>query len=182
MLTGREIINRVECGDIEIDNFDKSKINPNSYNLTLANKIKRYFIRNYTDGEIKPLDMKENNIVIEEIIPPEGYILKPGILYLGSTNEFTKCKDLIPCIDGRSSIARLGISVHVTAGFGDVGFCGKWTLEITTVHPIRIYPNCEICQIYYELPDGETDITYHGKYQNQNDVIASKMYEDRSLI
>lgn len=182
MLTGKEIIDRVNSGDIYIDGFDKTKVNPNSYNLTLSDKLKVYTLRKYMDGTIIPLDMAKDNPTEDIYINSNGIVLEPGILYLGSTNEYTACKNLIPCIDGRSSIARLGICVHVTAGFGDIGFRGKWTLEITVVHPVRIYANCEICQIYYEEPTGNTSIQYNGKYQNQKDTMASKMFEDRSLI
>jgi dCTP deaminase len=55
---------------------------------------------------------------------------------------------------------------------------GKWTLEMTVVHPLIIYPNMEICQIYYNEITGDPDITYKGKYQNQQDVVESKMYQD----
>lgn len=182
MLTGEEIIHRYSSGDIYIDNFDEKKVNPNSYNLTLANKLKVYATQTYPySHEVVPLDMKADNHTREIIIPEEGLVLIPGTLYIGSTNEYTMCRDLIPCIDGRSSIGRLGICIHVTAGFGDVGFEGKWTLEITVVHPIRIYPNCEICQIYYEEPVGSTGIKYNGKYQGQREATASKMYTDRSF-
>ena len=171
MLTGDSIKNKCMLGDIFISDFDDKKLNPNSYNLTLAPKLKIY--------KNKVLDMYDNNPTKEIVISDKGYVLKPGVLYIGSTNEYTKCKDLIPCIDGRSSIGRLGIQVHMTAGFGDVGFEGKWTLEITVVHKIRIYPNCEICQIYFEEPNGSTSMKYKGKYQFQTEPIASKLYMEK---
>lgn len=182
MLTGKEIIERVKTGDITIENFTPDRINPNSYNLKLSPALRVYDIRSYTGDptDIIPLDMRKDNPTKIIMIPEEGMVLQPGILYLGSTEEYTECKDLIPCIDGRSSIARLGICIHVTAGFGDIGFKGKWTLEITVVHPIRIYPHCEICQIYYEIPDGDTSIQYNGKYQDQRGPTASRMFMDPS--
>ncbi len=61
-------------------------------------------------------------------------------------------------LEGRSSVGRLGLFIHVTAGFGDVGFAGYWTLEIFCVQPIRIYPNVEICQIYYHDIHGDYDL------------------------
>lgn len=190
MLTGEEIIRRVKSGDIIITNFDENKVNPNSYNLTLNKHMIQYALKEtietYYDSRIKVypvngveyLDCKMPNPTIEYDIPDEGLVLFPGVLYLGSTNEYTECKDLIPCIDGRSSIGRLGIQIHATAGFGDVGFKGKWTLEITVVHPVKIYPNMELCQIYFTEPVGTTGIQYKGKYQNQDSAIASKLFSE----
>lgn len=170
MLTGDEIINYVNKGDIFISNFNRDKVNPNSYNLTLNNTLKVYDL-----GPNEYLDIKQPPKTKALTIPEDGLVLYPGFLYLGSTNEKTACNDLIPCIDGRSSIGRLGIFTHVTAGFGDIGFHGKWTLEITVVHPVKIYPNMEICQIYFYKPDGETKIQYHGKYQYQDEATESKI-------
>ncbi len=173
MLTGSEIIKRVENGDIIITDFDASRINPNSYNLTLNKNLKIYKI-----GKTGFLDIKTEPETEDIEISKEGLILQPGELYLGSTNEKTMCNSLIPCIDGRSSIGRLGIFTHITAGFGDVGFHGKWTLEITVVKPVKIYPDIEICQIYFYEPNGDTDIKYNGKYQYQDDAMASQLFKE----
>jgi dCTP deaminase len=81
-------------------------------------------------------------------------------------------------LEGRSSIGRLGLFVHVTAGFGDVGFSGYWTLEMFCIQPIRIYPNVEICQIYYHTIEGEYDSYISGKYQNNKGVQPSLLYKD----
>ena len=81
-------------------------------------------------------------------------------------------------LEGRSSIGRLGMFVHVTAGFGDVGFNGYWTLEIFVVQPLIIYPEVEICQIYYHHLDGAHSSYQSGKYQNNQGIQASKLYED----
>lgn len=174
MLTAAAILEAVENGDIVIDDFSKERLNPNSYNLRLAPKLLRY--TSHT------LDMYENNPVEEMTIGEHGLILRPGEFYLGSTIEGTYTPKHIPCIDGRSSIARLGIFVHVTAGFGDIGFDGRWTLEIIVAKPIVIYPGVEIAQIYFENPDGIIlpDYVYHGKYQNSEDATASKLYIERN--
>ena len=177
MLSGLKIKEEVEKGNIVIENFDsskkengKSRLNPNSYNLTLNSKLLVY--------EEKILDMKKNNKTKELIIPEEGLVLEPGKLYLGQTSEFTSTDKYIPALSGRSSIGRLGIAIHITAGFGDVGFNGKWTLEISCIQPVRIYPNTEICQIYYHTIEGEYELYSSEKYQNQEGVMASKMYKD----
>ena len=81
-------------------------------------------------------------------------------------------------IEGRSSIGRLGIFIHITAGFGDVGFSGYWTLEIFCIKPIIIYPNVEIAQLYYHTIDGDYEEYNSGKYQNNIDIQPSMLYKD----
>ena len=172
ILGGKEIINRQEIGDIFISGFDKNKVNPNSYNLTLNNKLLVYDIE---DGF---LDMKSVNKCSEIIIPEDGLILQPGKLYLARTNERTVTHNLVPMLEGRSSIGRLGMAIHITAGFGDVGFDGYWTLEISVTHPLKIYPNVEICQIYYHTICGNYNEYSSGKYQKNKDVQPSLLYKD----
>ena len=188
MLTGSKIRTEHELGNISIEPFNESQLNPNSYNLRLHKNMKIYAattaveVEDNADGimpeAIVELDAKKDNPVEEIIIPKEGYVLQPGVLYIARTKEIVGSKEYVPCISGRSSIARLGIQVHITAGFGDVGFQGTFTLEITAVHPVRIYPNMEICQLYFEPADGPTDMKYNGKYLNQVEATPSKMYQD----
>ena len=99
-------------------------------------------------------------------------------LYLGRTLEYTKTEQFVPMLEGRSSVGRLGLFIHVTAGFGDVGFAGYWTLEMFCIHPIVIYPNVEICQIYYHTIQGEYQKYDSGKYQNNTGVQPSMLYKD----
>ncbi len=169
ILSGKEILNRMG-NEIIIEPFDKKKINPNSYNLSLFNELLIY--------ENNILDMKKLNPAREIIIPEDGLLLEPNTLYLGRTNEFTKTDKYVPMLEGRSSTGRLGLFIHVTAGFGDVGFAGYWTLEIFCVQPIIIYPNVEICQIYYHCIDGEYDLYNSNKYQNNTGIQPSLMYKD----
>ena len=124
------------------------------------------------------LDMKKRNKAKKIVIPPEGLMLEPGKLYLGRTMEYTKTDGVVPMLEGRSSIGRLGLFIHVTAGFGDVGFSGYWTLEIFCVQPIIIYPNIEICQIYYHSILGEYDKYSSGKYQDNTDIQPSLLFKD----
>ncbi|MCS6133179.1 dCTP deaminase [Clostridium botulinum] len=169
ILSGKEILKHIG-EDIIIEPFSEERINTNSYNLTLFNELLVY--KNDT------LDMKIPNETEKLIIPEEGLLLEPGKLYLGRTNEFTQTNKYVPMLEGRSSTGRLGLFIHVTAGFGDIGFAGYWTLEIFCVQPIRIYPNTEICQIYYHNIDGEYDLYNSGKYQNNNGIQPSLMYKD----
>jgi len=169
ILSGLEIAERMGK-DIFIDPYDPDQLNPNSYNLRLHEELLVY------DDEV--LDMKVPNKVSKLTIPTEGLQLKPGRLYLGRTVEHTRTDKLVPMLEGRSSIGRLGMFVHVTAGFGDVGFNGYWTLEIFVVQPLVIYPNVEVCQIYYHHIDGEHSNYQGGKYQNNQEIQPSKLYED----
>ena len=169
ILTGKEILRRLDS-DIFIRPFDKKKINPNTYNLGLYPELMVY------DNDI--LDMAEDHSAHTITIPKEGLVLTPGRLYLGRTKEWTETKNLVPMLEGRSSVGRLGLFVHVTAGFGDVGFRGYWTLELHCVQPIRIYPDVDICQIYYHTVEGAIKEYKSGKYQDNEGIQTSKLYRE----
>lgn len=169
ILSGKEIASRIGK-DIRIDPYDPAQLNPNSYNLRLHNELMVY------DNPV--LDMKKPNPTSPLVIPEEGLELEPNKLYLGRTVEYTETDGLVPMLEGRSSIGRLGLFVHVTAGFGDVGFCGFWTLEIFCVQPIRIYAGVEVCQIYYHTIAGEYEKYKSGKYQNNQGIQPSLLYRD----
>jgi len=158
ILTGEEIKSQLGKS-IVIEPFDEKQLNPNSYNLRLHDELIVY--------EEIVLDVRRPNRYRRHIIPPEGFVLHPGQLYLGRTME------------RRSSVGRLGLFVHVTAGFGDVGFCGYWTLELFAVHPIRIYPGLPICQIFYHTLLGEISEYRSGsKYQNNQDIQPSLLFKE----
>lgn len=169
ILSGLEIKKRLGK-DISIEPFEESRLNPNSYNLRLHNELLVY--------ENDTLDMKKENKAKKLIIPEEGMVLQPNKLYLGRTMEYTRTESCVPMLEGRSSIGRLGLFIHVTAGFGDVGFSGFWTLEIFCVQPIKVYPEVEICQIYYHTVEGEYQKYNSGKYQNNTGVQPSLLYKD----
>ena len=156
--------------DIAIEPYDPGQLNPNSYNLRLHDELLVY------DEPV--LDMKKENKASKIKIPTAGLKLETGRLYLGRTVEYTRTNNLVPMLEGRSSIGRLGMFVHVTAGFGDVGFKGYWTLEIFVIQPLIIYPFIEICQIYYHHIDGTYQTYQSGKYQNNKDIQPSKLFED----
>lgn len=169
ILSGLEIKNHLN-EQIFIEPYDQAQLNPNSYNLRLHNELMVY------DNAI--LDMKKENTASKFIIPESGYLLKPGKLYLGRTVEFTKTEGFVPMLEGRSSIGRLGMFIHVTAGFGDVGFAGYWTLEIFVIQPLIIYPGVEICQIYYHSLQGDYEAYASGKYQNNAEIQPSYLFKD----
>jgi len=156
--------------EIIIKPFDERAVNPNSYNLTLHNELLVY--------EERTLDMRKPNATKTIVIPEEGLVLDPGVLYLGRTREYTETHKYVPMLEGRSSVGRLGLFVHVCAGFGDVGFKGYWTLEIHCIQPIRVYAGVGVCQIYYHAIEGEYDPYTSGKYQNNTGIQPSLLYRD----
>lgn len=169
ILSGKEIAAR-QGKEIIIKPFDPARINPNSYNLRLHNELLVY------DEPV--LDMRRANLAHTVTIPEDGLLLQPGRLYLGRTVEYTETHNLVPMLEGRSSVGRLGLCIHVTAGFGDVGFKGYWTLELFCLQPIRIYPGVEICQIYYHETSKDHEEYTSGKYQNNKGIQPSKLWED----
>ena len=169
ILSGKEIACHIGK-EIVIEPYNRNQLNPNSYNLTLHNELMVY------DEPV--LDMRKPNKAHTIEIPEIGLLLQPGVLYLGRTAEYTKTDGYVPMLEGRSSVGRLGMCIHATAGFGDVGFAGYWTLEIFVVQPLIIYPGVEICQIYYHTLDGDYTPYRSGKYQNNTGIQASMMYRD----
>jgi dCTP deaminase len=149
----------------------ESRINPNSYNLTLLDELWMVC------GSQLDVYEQPTMMLMKKYINTGGYNIIPGRVYLGCTVEWTATDVYVPCIEGRSSMARMGLSVHNTAGFGDVGYKGRWTLEITSEIPILIYPGMEICQIYYQTVS-EPHGLYNGKYQGAVNAIGSRIFEE----
>jgi len=183
-LTRKAITQAVECGDIVIEPFHPENLSPNSIDVTLSENLLTYTL------EGGCLDMKKENPTEHLIIPKEGMVLQPGILYIGMTNESAISHRYIPMFEGRSSIGRLGINTHITAGFGDVGWGFEksendeiichyptWTLEIAVVHPVRVYPGVRIGQVYFVEPKGDVE-WYKGKYSKQRKPQPSCAYKD----
>jgi dCTP deaminase len=169
ILSGKEIERRLHT-DIEITPFNPKQLGPNSYNLRLYHELMMY------DEPV--LDMKREHKTKLFTIPQEGFILQPGMLYLGRTLEYTRTENLVPMLEGRSSIGRLGLFIHIKAGFGDVGFTCYWTLEMYCVQPIRVYAGVEICQIFYHTIEGEFERYKSNKYQYNKGIQASMLYKD----
>ncbi len=171
MLSGDEILNQIKEGNIVIEPFDETCIAPNSYVVHIANELVIY--------EEDVLECKKPCNTRKIIIPEEGYVLRPGELYLARTVEYTETNNFVPMLNGRLSIASLGITIHITAGFGDNGFKGTWTLEIAVVKPVRIYAGMKIGHLSYFPLIGNTNIKYQGKYLGQIEATASKIYKDK---
>lgn len=171
VLTGPEIARLVGEGRIVVDPFTPDYVGPNSVDVRLGSELLVY------DGEV--LDAHADNPASRVQMRRDGHILEPGELYLGSTVESVGSDYYVPMLEGRSSVGRLGVQVHMTAGFGDVGFVGDWTLEITVQKRVRLYPGMRIAQVYFLVPQGELR-RYAGKYdEGQRGPVTSRLWADR---
>jgi dCTP deaminase len=155
ILTDKQILDEMKKGTIVIKPFKRTYLGSNSYDVHLGKWLAMY------KEEI--LDAKQHNHVRYFTIPEEGIILVPSKLYLGVTEEYTETHRHVPFLEGKSSIGRLGIDIHATAGKGDIGFCNTWTLEISVRQPVRIYAGMPIGQLIYFEVRGEVDIPYNQK-------------------
>jgi dCTP deaminase len=170
ILSGPEIINQIKAGRIVISPFSIKRVNSNSYNVRLAKTLVVY--------EDDLLDMKTNHKTKVIEIPEDGYILRPGKLYLGMTEEYTETyPPYVPMIEGRSSVGRLGLSIHACAGFCDTNFRGNLTLELSVIQPLRIYAGVEVGQIAWHQLVGEPKL-YNGKYQGQTQPLPSGIWKE----
>lgn len=155
ILTDTQILAEIKSGSIIIQPFQRKYLGSNSYDVHLGQWLAMY------REEI--LDAKKHNLVSHSRIPAEGVILVPSKLYLGVTKEYTETHRHVPFLEGKSSIGRLGIDIHATAGKGDVGFCNTWTLEISVRQPVRIYAGMPIGQLIYFEVSGEVKTPYNKK-------------------
>jgi len=174
ILTDCQILTALDEGSICIDPFDRKHLGSNSYDVHLGDTLAIYI------DDV--LDAKKPNAVRHFTIPPQGYVLQPGTLYLGVTVEYTEAHKHVPFLEGKSSVGRLGIDIHATAGKGDVGFQNHWTLEISAQKPVRIYAGMPIGQLIYFCVQGEVLVPYNQKESakyNQRQVrpIESKMWQ-----
>lgn len=170
ILTKSGILDAMKEGDIKIEPFIEANLNPNSYDVTLGNTLAVY-----TDPI---LNVKQKPGSKEITMPENGFMLQPGRVYIAHTNEHTETDNLVPMLHGKSSLARLGIFVHITAGVGDVGFKGQWVLELVATQPVTIFPNMKIGQIVYHEVSGDANTKYNGKYVNQKGNHTSDMYKN----
>src|SRR5665213_3573350 len=155
ILADTKILEHMEKEEIIITPFDIKNMGGNSYDVHLS----KYFAQ-YVDKEI---DAKKHNPIEIFEIPEEGFVLQPGELYLASTMEYTETHKHVPFLEGKSSTGRLGIDIHATAGKGDVGFCGYWTLEISCTQPVKVYAGMPIGQLIYFTVEGEIETFYNSK-------------------
>lgn len=155
--------------NIHVDNAENN-IGENYVFVTLGDTLKVY--------DTPVLDVKTPSDFKTMDIPKTGLLLEPNKLYLGRTNEYTKTYGYVPLLSGLNELATLGIEIHITAGFGDNGFEGTWTLEIIAANPTIIYPNMPIGRIYYYPLIGNADMEYHGKYLGQIEPTESRLNDE----
>ena len=181
ILTDRDILQAIGDGSIDITPFDPSRLGPNSYDVTLAPELRTYKLTD-NQGYRCALDCRKDNPTEVYPIPTYGIRLLPGVLYLGSTVEWTRSDAHAPKLNGKSSLGRLGLSVHVTAGEGDVGFAGTWTLELTVVHPLVVYAGMPVAQLLWSTITSPPSRPYHArassKYQAQQGPTSSRMHKN----
>ncbi|MEM7672730.1 MAG: dCTP deaminase [Verrucomicrobiota bacterium] len=164
ILSDSAILEAMERGEIGISPFDRSSLGSNSYDVHLGANLAVY--------TSAVLDAREHNQVEHFEIGNEGYVLHPGRTYLGVTAEYTETLRHVPFLEGKSSVGRLGIDIHATAGKGDIGFCNHWTLEISVHQPVRVYPGMPIAQLIYFVAEGDVMVPYSSK--------SSAKYNERS--
>jgi dCTP deaminase len=165
ILSDSKILEAIARKDIVIEPYDRECLGSNSYDVHLGR-----YLAVYVDDV---LDARKHNKIREFEIGEDGFVLQPGTLYLGVTDEYTETHGYVPFLEGKSSVGRLGIDIHATAGKGDVGFCNTWTLEISVSMPVRVYAGMPIGQLIYFAVDGHVENTYNNK--------SSAKYNDRTV-
>ena len=165
ILTDQQILNEMDAKTIVIEPFHRECLGTNSYDVHLAKYLAVY--------EDDIIDCRKDNPIRHFEIPSEGFLLLPTKLYLGVTEEYTETLKHVPFLEGKSSIGRLGIDIHATAGKGDVGYCNTWTLEISVKQPVLIYAGMPIGQLIYFEISGSTDTPYNKK--------SSAKYSERTV-
>ena len=176
ILSDTRILEEIGKGTIKIEPYDRDCLGSNSYDVHLGKYLAKYVN--------KELDAKAHNTIEHFEIPEEGIVLYPHEFYLGVTEEYTETHAHVTFLEGKSSTGRLGIDIHATAGKGDVGFCGNWTLEISVKQPVKVYAGMPIGQLIYFPVDGEIEVKYNekknAKYSNQPDKpVESMMWKNK---
>lgn len=176
ILSDTRILEEIEKGTIRIEPYGREFLGSNSYDVHLGSMLATY--------QDQVLDAKKHNKIDFFEIPEEGIVLQPHTFYLGVTMEYTETHAHVPFLEGKSSTGRLGIDIHATAGKGDVGFCGNWTLEISVKQPVRVYKGMPIGQLIYFPVDGDIEVKYNqkkdAKYSGQpNRPVESMMWKNK---
>jgi dCTP deaminase len=176
ILSDKKILEAIESGDIVIEPYNRDCLGTNSYDVHLGK-----WLANYKD---EVLDARKHNQIDHFEIPEEGFVLQPGVLYLGVTEEYTETHHAVPFLEGKSSVGRLGIDIHATAGKGDVGFCNYWTLEISCTQSVRVYAGMPIGQLIYFMVEGDIERFYNkksdAKYNTRTDrPVESMMWRNK---
>jgi dCTP deaminase len=176
ILSDTEILKEIAKKTIIIEPFAVSNLGTNSYDVHLGKYLATY--------KNTILDARKHNEIETFEIGEEGFVLQPNALYLGVTAEYTEIHAHVPFLEGKSSVGRLGIDIHATAGKGDVGFCNTWTLEISVSQPVRVYAGMPIGQLIFFVVAGEIENYYNkkenAKYTSRTDKpVESMMWKNK---
>jgi dCTP deaminase len=182
VLSDRSIREEIEGGRIVIDPFDERLVQPSSVDV----RVDRRF-RVFHNSRYPYIDVRQPMDDLTELVVKEGdepFILHPGEFVLGQTLErVTLPDDLVARLEGKSSLGRMGLLIHSTAGFVDAGFSGNLTLELSNVAnlPITIIHGMPIGQLSFMRMDGPVERPYgsretQNKYQGQTEPTASRFY------
>jgi dCTP deaminase len=169
ILTGLEIEREVLAGRVVITPFDTTHIEPNSYGFHLARQLICY--------QDAIVDAREKPVEYHITIPTSGYCLEPGRFYLGSTFETMGSDFYAATLYARRSTSTMGMWIQFSAPLGHTGAIIPWTLEITVIHPVIVYPEMPIGKIAFWRPQGATSI-YDGKYAGSREVVSSRLFEE----
>lgn len=169
ILADSQILEAMAKGLIKVDPYRPECLGSNSYDVHLGATLGLYV------DDV--LDAKKHNTIEFFTIPPEGFVLQPTEFYLGVTEEYTETHAHVPFLEGKSSVGRLGIDIHATAGKGDVGFCNFWTLEISVKKPVRVYPGMPVGQLIYFEVQGAVNTAYNAKGSAKYNTLAPKPVE-----
>ena len=182
LLSDRDIRTQIEAGRIGLEPLDMALIQPSSMDV----RLDRFFrlFDNHKYPFIDPREQQDDLTRFVEVYKDEAFILHPGEFVLGSTFEFVSLpNDIAARLEGKSSLGRLGLLTHSTAGFVDPGFQGHVTLELsnTATLPIKLWPGMKIGQLCFfqlssesENPYGSSK--YGSRYQGQRGPTASRSY------
>ncbi len=186
IFSDRTIKEAIAAGRIEIDPYDPGNVQPSSIDL----RVDRFFrvFENHRYTHIDPRTHQPHLTKKVEVEPDGRFMLHPGEFVLGSTFERVRlADDIVARLEGKSSLGRLGLLIHSTAGFVDPGFDGYLTLELANVAnlPIAIYPEMKIGQISFYQMSTAADHPYGSKgagskYQGQRGPTASRIHQDFS--
>jgi dCTP deaminase len=179
VLSDRTIREQIQAGRLVIEPFDAALLQPSSVDVRVANEFRVF--HNTRHPYIDPRNPMAD--LTELVVVPEGerFILHPGEFVLGSTVEVVGVPDdLVARLEGKSSLGRLGLLIHSTAGYIDPGWHGTITLELSNVArlPIAIYPGMPIGQISFLQLTTPVDAPYRGKYVGQQGPVASRYHRN----
>lgn len=165
ILTRSKILDEIERKNILIEPFREECLGLNSYDIHLSRHLLTFTER--------VLDAKTKNPMEELVIPKEGLVLTPGIFYLGVSEEYTETPKHVPFLEGITSASRLGIIINPSSGKGSIGHCNTWTIELSVLHPVRIYHGMPIAQLFFLNVDGKVDESYSN--------LKTAKYSSRSI-